>query len=82
MASRVVALSLEAGIIFHIFLLRKLRLSKAKCLAQVNIVSKDRIQNLLYLAFNPCSPYYSLYSSLSVCPEGIHSVSFSFSIML
>ena len=44
LASRVAALSFEAGIIFHIFLLRKLRLSKAKCLAQVNIISKDRVK--------------------------------------
>ena len=56
LASRVAALSFEAGIIFHIFFLRKLRLSKAKCLAQVNVISKDRSQTLLYLAFNPCSP--------------------------
>ena len=50
LASRAVTLSCEAGIIFHILHLKKLRLSKAKCLAQGYITGKDRNQAPLYLA--------------------------------
>lgn len=44
LASRTVALPREASIILHILHLRKLRLSKAKCLAQGHIICKDRNQ--------------------------------------
>lgn len=50
LANRAVTLSCEAGIIFHILHLKKLRLSKAKCLAQGYITGKDRNQAPLYLA--------------------------------
>lgn len=50
LANRAVTLSCEAGIIFHILHLKKLRLSKAKCLAQGYTTGKDRNQAPLYLA--------------------------------